>query len=358
MKTAIIYYPGFLHRCGGAFFHARNLENELRKMGWQVRVITLDDLPIWCRYVPHLLQRTVNYMFVPFGLIYKSLLIKALFKLFYSQNADVLIFEDVYITWESRIPSITVLHSVWSDNWQAYAVRAERGAKFRRREVQIINSLRNPVVTVSFPYKKYLEEGHFAGCLSKTIQVVELGIDQSRFIKMDSDIRNKKSIVYCGALEPRKNVFFLLEVFKRLIAIDPTYKLTIIGDGPDETKLAEFACVQSLPVTFLGRLAYDEVIAELPRHAIYLHTSVKESFSYSLLEAKVAGLWTCAYAELQVPREFIDVGFNEFCAEEWCNGILNIKGDAHAFDRDRYSALTNALSTLKVIEENIKESLR
>ena len=49
----------------------------------------------------------------------------------------------------------------------------------------------------------------------------------------------------------------------------------------------------------LGRLDHDSVIEEASSAAlIYLHTSVKESFSFALLEAKLAGLSTCAYQGL------------------------------------------------------------
>ena len=56
-QTAMIYYGGFLKKAGGAFTHAQLAEKELSCLGWDVQVITLDDLPVWCKYLPHLLER-------------------------------------------------------------------------------------------------------------------------------------------------------------------------------------------------------------------------------------------------------------------------------------------------------------
>jgi len=344
-NTAIIYYAGFV-RFGGVFSHVRALEGELCKLGWNVDVITLDKLPIWCRYVPHLIEKVVNFVNRPLGYLYKDRTTRLLYKLFFDKKAEVRIFEDIYIGWNSEIPSIAILHAVWSDNLQSHPVSVKQQNKLKRHEVRIIESLNCPIATVSYPYLKYIAEEHFAGCLSKNIKVIELGIDQSNFQK--GEIDNKKSIVYVGALEARKNVSFLLEVFKELCKTDHDYKLTIIGDGPERKNLANFVKNNELNVNFLGALSHEKVVSELHRHGIYLHTSVKESFSYSLLEAKLAGLKTCAYDKLQVPSEFVDVRIKTYIADEWCSGILNIDWTPQKFNADNYTTERMALLTLRL----------
>jgi len=349
MKVALIFYGGFLHKAGGAFFHARNIESEICRMGWKAECITLNSLPIWCRYLPHTVERIVNSVYAPFGFLYKAYITKLLYKHYFSQNVDLRIFEDIYITWDSSIPSISILHAVLSDNLQAFSVNHKRQKKFREVEAQIINEIVQPVATVSYPYREYMIEDHFAGLLTKNIDVIESGIDQSKFINVDEIERVKKSIIYTGALESRKNIFFLLRLFKKLYEADSEYKLTIIGDGPDRGPLTAFAEKNNLPVRFLGRVDNNKVLSELYCHEIYIHTSVKESFSYSLLEAKIAGLMTCAYAKLQIPSEFIDVGFETFCVDEWCSGILNIDAEFNGFDGSKYTSERMTRSTLDLI---------
>ena len=315
-NTAIIYYGGFI-RFGGVFSHVRAIEQELHNTGWNVVAITLDSLPIWCRYVPHLVEKLVNFFNRPLGFLYKGRVTRLLYKLFFDKKADVRIFEDIYIAWDSEIPSITILHAVWSDNLQSNPVSTKQQNKLKMHEALIVESLNHPVAT-----------------------------DQSSFKKNISG--NKKSIVYVGALEARKNVLFLLKVFKKLSETDPDYKLTIVGDGPDRNELADFAKVNRLNTNFLGSLSHEDVVSELHRHGIYLHTSIKESFSYSLLEAKLAGLITCASGKLQVPGEFIDVAISTFNVDDWCNGILNIDWTPAELNADNYTVEKMTLSTLRL----------
>ena len=344
-KKGVIYYAGF-DRFGGVLSHVRALEGELRKLDWNVTVITLDNLPIWCRYVPHFVEKIVNFINRPLGFFYKDRTTRILYKLFFDKKADVRIFEDIYLGWNSEIPSITILHAVWSDNLQSYSLSTRQKNRLKRHEAKIINETKHPIVTVSYPYLQYIEEEHFAGCLFKKINVIELGVDQSRFSKTVNV--DNKSIVYVGVLEARKNVLFLLEVFKRLTQTDPEYKLTLIGDGPQRGMLVEFVRKNGLRVDFLGALSHEKVISQLSRYGIYLHTSVKESFSYSLLEAKLAGLKTCAYDKLQVPSEFIDVAVSTFNVKDWCNGILTIDSVFNPFDADNYTVKKMTLLTLKL----------
>ena len=344
-KIATIYYAGFA-RFGGVITHVRSIEAELRRIGWIVNVITLDKLPIWCRYIPHVIEKTINLFNRPMGFLYKDRVTRILYKIFFNKKVDLRIFEDIYLGWNSETTSITVLHAVWSDNLQSYSISSNQKYKLRLREAKIIENTKHPIVTVSYPYLKYIKENHFNFKITKKIDVVELGVDQSKFY--NKMIFNKKSIVYVGTLEARKNIIFLLQIYKRLLEFDSYFCLTIIGDGPDRQQLEEFAVSNNLNVLFLGALNHDSVIAELHKHGIYLHTSTKESFSYALLEAKLAGLKTFAYAKLQVPLEFIDVPINSMIVDEWCSGILNIEWSTLPFEGSKYTIEKMTALTLEL----------
>lgn len=345
-KSALIFYGGFLSKSGGVFSHVLAIEKELSNCGWDVVVITLDSLPVWCRYAPHVVEKIVNSIFRPFGYLYKGRVTRMLYKFFFKEKSDLCIFEDIYISWNSESPSITVLHAAWSDNLQAYSIKEKHIKRLKKFEAKLINNIKHPAVTVSYPYQAFLEKEHYSEMLSKKIDVIELGIDQSKFIKNSE--KNSKSIVYSGSLEARKNLLFLLKVFKKLAEIDSSFKLTIIGDGPERDELLNFVRVHSLSVVFLGRLSHNEVHLEICRHGLYLHTSTKESFSYSLLEAKLAGLKTCAYVNLQVPPEFIDIGISSFDVDEWCAGIVSIGSSHNKFEAEKYSVKKMTLSTVRM----------
>ena len=100
--------------------------------------------------------------------------------------------------------------------------------------------------------------------------------------------------------------------------------------------MKDFVKKLKLPVKFLGYKNHKEIFNELSKHSIYIHTSLKESFSLSLLEAKIAGLSTVAYKHLQVPKIFIDYGVNEFSENKWFNTIINIKKKPIKFKYKKY----------------------
>lgn len=352
-KNAVIYYGGFLYKAGGVTVHAKTLDNELRKMGWKVSIISLESLPIWCRYIPHLTEKLINLLFKPLGFLYKGYVTRFLYKLFFNTRVDARIFEDIYIAWNSKTPSIVVLHAAWSDNLQSFVIDAKLQNQLRKAEVFLINNLKHPIVTVSQPYLKYLTEKHFVKYSLRKIEIIELGLDGLKFPAPNNLDRYRKSLVYCGTLEARKNVFFLMEVFKKISRIDPEFKLTIIGEGPDRESLLRFANDNiDLQINFLGRLSHEKVLEELPRHGIYIHTSVKESFSYSLLEAKLSGLKTCAYSGLEVPGTFVDVAVDAFEVDRWCNAVLGIDWKTDKFDSAYYSAERMTISTLSLLQSS------
>ena len=155
-RKATIFYGGFLHKAGGAFMHATSIKKELERLGWQVSLITLDSIPIWCRYLPHLTQILFNFIKMPLGFAYKGKITRLLYKLYFSIEDNLRIFEDIYIAWNSTVPSVTILHAVWSDNLQTFSLKTGVENKLKEVESKLINKIEHPIVTVSYPYLNYL----------------------------------------------------------------------------------------------------------------------------------------------------------------------------------------------------------
>jgi glycosyltransferase involved in cell wall biosynthesis len=160
--------------------------------------------------------------------------------------------------------------------------------------------------------------------------------------------RIKKSLIYVGSLEKRKNIFFLINVFYKLYKYDKKYLLTIIGNGPEEAQIKKITKTLKLPVKFLGSKNNDEVLDELDKHSIYVHTSIKESFSLSLLEAKVSGLITVAYKYLQIPNNFVDYPVDEFEENKWFKKKIRIKRNNKKFKYKKYLISNMANKLLKI----------
>ena len=127
-----------------------------------------------------------------------------------------------------------------------------------------------------------------------------------------------------------------------------------MGDGPQKTELKEFAKGNNLKkLNILGRLSYDEVISEMPKHTYYVHTSLKESFSYALLEAKLSGLITIAYSKLQVPKEFIDIKMGSFDENQWVQKIESGQGHNNKFENHQFSYRIMTQRTIDKLHLNV-----
>lgn len=326
--------------------HALSLEKELTCIGWQVSIVCLDTLPLFVRYLPHIAAKVINVVAKPLGYFYKDRITRYLYRFFIRECADLYVFEDIYLSWNLELPAITLLHAVWSDNLQAFDLTKKQITRLIKKESNVISMIDHPIATVSNRYRDYLCKTHFAlSPLSKIIEVIELGLDTKDFPVVPQP-KNGRALIYCGSLEARKNVSFMLDVFELVAAVDPEAGLTIIGDGPERIFLEKIATLRRLAVTFKGRQPHGVVISELQRHSIYLHTSLKESFSFALLEAKLCGLTTCALATLEVPESFIDLGFESFDAQEWAREILKIDLKASPNTLPDFSARRMAKRTL------------
>jgi glycosyltransferase involved in cell wall biosynthesis len=216
-------------------------------------------------------------------------------------------------------------------------------------EERAIDSIAHPIITVSDEYRDFLLGSHRGSRRLPQVAVVPLGLDLAEFDSPGQAQHSGKSLVYCGSLEPRKNLRFMLDVFRHLHEVDGGYRLTIIGDGPDKAELERYALKHALPAVFRGRLGREEVVRELRLHSVYVHPSVKESFSFALLEGKMAGLRTVAYEGLEVPPEFIDVPVASFDVPDWLAAIVSAEDTvSKEIDADNYSSRRMMLETLEL----------
>jgi glycosyltransferase involved in cell wall biosynthesis len=332
-KNIQIFYGGFTFNKGGVNSHAHLLSAELKK-SFNVCLISLDRLPFILRYIPYIIAKLINLISPPLGFFYKGVITRYFYKFLFDEQVNYRIFEDIYLSWNSEIPSVTVLHAVWSDNLQGHTIKQKEIELLKKKEVLTINKINHSLCTVSKPYSIYLKTKHFNNRIKK-IAPLEIGINKKLIVHRPHIA--PKSLIYVGSLEARKNIFFLIEVFNKLYKFDTDYKLTIVGDGPHYKPLISLCNQLRLPVNFIGKKNNNETFNELSKNNIYIHTSIKESFSLSLLEAKMCGLVTVAYKKLQVPKEFIDIGLNNFDPDKWFSKIIKIKKKYKKINEKKYS---------------------
>lgn len=96
-------------------------------------------------------------------------------------------------------------------------------------------------------------------------------------------------IVAVGRLSKQKNYPLLLEVFSQIIAIRPTYKLVIYGEGEERENILQYILALNIEKKVELRNFSDDLHNQIKQYEIYVMTSNYEGIPNSLLEAMGMG---------------------------------------------------------------------
>jgi phosphatidyl-myo-inositol alpha-mannosyltransferase len=161
-------------------------------------------------------------------------------------------------------------------------------------------------LAVSGEAKRFVA-GYFPG----DYEIVPNGVDPGRFLPVDPPSACRKRIqeravahlLSVGRLDPRKGLETVLEALghycrKRAMRSHPAagnplprLELTIVGDGPERSRLERIVARQALPVRFTGIVPRQELPSYYQNSDLFVASSVDgESFGISLLEALASGL--------------------------------------------------------------------
>ena len=104
-------------------------------------------------------------------------------------------------------------------------------------------------------------------------------------------VERSLEVLGVGSLLSVKNWEKWLRVIALAKKTFPNLQAELIGDGPERTKLEQFALKLGLSgnIRFAGDLPRPEVLARMRKAKILLHTADFESFGYVLAEAARAG---------------------------------------------------------------------
>jgi len=126
-----------------------------------------------------------------------------------------------------------------------------------------------------------------------------------------------RRLLAVGNLKPEKGFPLLLEAIKILISEYPDFRLSIVGSGPEESRL-RVECSQlgiQDNVTFLGAIPHSEMPEHYRRVDAFCLSSVREGCPNVILEALATGIPVAATKVGGVP-ELVRDGVNGFLAED------------------------------------------
>ncbi len=169
------------------------------------------------------------------------------------------------------------------------------------------NARRAPLVLATSDYARRSIQQHY-GVPSARIRLVPEGIDLDgwqRTLTQMTMPRDPFRVLCVARQYPRKRVADLLYAFKQVHTREPRVRLTIVGAGPEHTRLRSLAHVLGLGsvVYFTGALPDErDVVAWFGRSAVFCLPSVQEGFGMVLLEAMASGLPVVATTAGAVPE--------------------------------------------------------
>ena len=153
------------------------------------------------------------------------------------------------------------------------------------------------------------------------LHIVHCGIDPDLFDP--NEHRDKAShLLFVGRLERAKGLPILLEAVVALCGDWPGLRLTIVGDGPDRSRLESRARQLGVEenVTFAGYKSRAEVLQHLRAADVFVMSSLAEGVPVVLMEAMAGGLPVVAPRIAGIPE----------LIEDGVTGLLVPPGDAGA----------------------------
>ena len=120
--------------------------------------------------------------------------------------------------------------------------------------------------------------------------VIPIGIDPTEF--PEGNMEREIDVLGAGSLIPLKQYDVFIEIISGLKQKLPGIKALICGKGPEENKLHQLIDTNGLRqhCTLAGELPHDQLLLQMKRSRVFLHTSNYEGFGIVCIEALFAGM--------------------------------------------------------------------
>ena len=140
--------------------------------------------------------------------------------------------------------------------------------------------------------------------------------------EIDSDYT--KNVVTVGRLSKEKGFDDLIDVFKKVVAKNPNYKLDIIGDGPERNNLKDIIANLHLENNIIlhGFQNKDYINDVLSHSKSFIVTSYTESFGIALLEGMSYGLPGIIFDSASGSLELIKNNFSGYVIKNRSKDVM------------------------------------
>ena len=291
---------------------------------------------------------------------YKKLFDKLDFDIIHIHSPFALGRLGIRVAKEKNIPVIATMHVRWEFEFKRYlksSVATELVIKHLIKSYNKCNSciaLNNALIDV---YKDYGYKGKVTVIRNGTD--LDTISDQNKAITQINNMfhlnKNEKVLLFVGRIISIKNIFFILDVLRKLKEMKFTYKMIYVGDGPDydalSNKIKEYDMEDDIILT--GRIMDRELLKAIYYRAdLFLFPSLFDSSSLVQIEAASQETPTI-FVEGSVTSDTVDNNINGFKEKEdvllFANRIISIFNDKKMFNRVKKSAKKDLAMSWKEI---------
>lgn len=297
----------FTTATNGVVTSVKNLQNELKDKGHDVRILTISDSIHSHKSYNIYYIRSMPFAVYPdvrMPISYRHPLIKELVEwkpdIIHSQCEFFSLTFAKYIAKHTGAPIVHTYHTLY-EQYVSYLIPGKRLGK---QVVKVVSKNRlKKVKTVIAPTHKVETALHSYG-IDKSISVIPSGIsltqhnmrlseEQLKQKKLSLGIEPTKTILLnLGRLGTEKNLEELLKLFSIAVTKYDNLVFLIVGDGPDKERLEKLSDELGVSdhVIFTGMVAPSEVQEYYQMGDIFVSASTSETQGLTYIEAAANGL--------------------------------------------------------------------
>lgn len=337
----------FTTSTNGVVTSVRNLWDELRDKGHEVRILTLADGRESYKdgAVYYIKSVSIGFIYpdIRMPISYHNYLIRELI----DWKPDVVHSQCEFFTFQyaQRIakladaPLIHTYHTMY-DQYVGYVIPSERIGKrmvkqFIRTRMRKVDTIIAPTTKVEDTLQKYGLKNH--------IQIVPSGISLKQHnhrLGEEERMEKRKALgipedhtvlINLGRLGTEKNLGELLHLFAETLKHDPKWTFLIVGDGPDKTNLEKQTEKLNIRdnVIFTGMVKPAEVQDYYQLADLFVSASTSETQGLTYIEAAANGLPLLCRKD-ECLSDVIREGINGYAYEsdaDFQEKLKQIKGD-------------------------------
>lgn len=263
---------------------------------------------------------------------------------------------------EKNIPVIATMHTRWEFEFKKYLKSNVLANLCVKHLIKSYNKCYSCIALNNALIKVYKDYGY-----KGKITIIRNGTDLETVKDQEksNDIVNKKYnlskndtvFLFVGRIINIKNIFFILDVLRKLKELNFSFKMLYVGTGPDYDKLSnkikEYDMEDNVILT--GKIIDRELLKAIYYRAdLFLFPSLFDSSSLVQIEAASQETPTI-FVEGSVTSDTVDDNVNGFKEKEdidlFANRIINIIKDKELYNRVKKAAKNDLATSWKDISK-------